>query len=277
MTARQTREQAWCLTCKLAAIVSTMLACSIPVHFTQSPHILVYTQRFAFCAEQDVLRKDLLEWMFGITPQDAPPAKNIEKIAIRGSVYFRVVSIPGDPTAFTIQGHGWHRMYYGMTGDEDSSRYLASADYQILDDGPIYISELRRASLVIRVIVLNKTYFSQPDLTTMLGEGVVFIKIFLKKIADNVYVLDFDREHIVGVKSPIPSDGPMRIQPIGYMQLVSPSDEQNLWDFRQTAPVAMDYAAMMTTRIGASSGQPNPRAAEWLPEHPCQDLRKGQL
>jgi len=164
-----------------------------------------------------------------------------------------------------------------MTGDEDEGKYLASADYLISDDGPMYLSELRRASLIIRVIVFTKSYFSTKHLETTQSEGEIFLQIFLRKLTEDVYTLDFDREHMVGVALPMSSHGPKRVQPIGYMQFVSPSDERNLWDFRRTVPVATDYAGMVTTRIGAHHEQPDLRAVEWLPESSCQDFHQGAL
>lgn len=277
MTARQTRGNACPLVCKLAAIAFAALGCNLPVHLTQSPHILIYNQWFVFCANQGALQENLINEMFNIPPEYAPHLKDVEKIAIHGSVYFRIISVPGDPSAFTIDGHGWHRMFYGMTHDNDASEYLASADYRIVNDGPIYVEELRRASLIMTVKILNKAYFSQQQqkLVTVQGGGSIFLKIFLKRITEDVYTLDFNREHIVGVGPPISLDARGRIQPIGYMKFIPPSDERNMWDFRRAVPIATDYATMMTARIGKRPEQPDFNSREWLPESSCQGHHQG--
>jgi hypothetical protein len=277
MTVRATPASLCRLACKLAAIALTALGCNIPVHVTQSSHVLIYNQRFAICNNQSRLRKHLIDDVLGLLPEYAPPEKDIEKIIILGSVYFRVVSVPGDPSSFTIEGHGWHRMYYGMTDDKDAREYLASADFWIANDGPIYLDELRHMSLVIRVIVSNKSYFATPYLTTTRGVSEVFLRIFLRELAEDVYTFDFDRPQIVGIRLPIALDAQERIQPIGYMQFIPPGDERNLWDFRRIIPIATDYAGMMARRIGAPQRQPASRAVEWLPELSCPDPRKGAL
>ena len=278
MIKRPMRGGACPVACKLVTIVVAALGCNIPVHLTQSPHILIYRQSFVFCTAQTALRRNLIDAMFNLPPDDAPHAKEAENIVVRGSVYFRIVSVAGDRSAFTIEGHGWHRMYYGMTGDDDASKYLASANYRIIDNGPIHLSELRRASLVLKIIIQNNAYFSQSkDPATVQGKASVFLKIFLLKIAEDVYTLDFNREHLVGVGPPFSLDERGRIQPIGYMKFIPPSDERNLWDFRRTVPIATDYAGMMATRIGPRHGDPDPTTVEWLPESSCQHSRQGSL
>lgn len=277
MIARPGRGSACRLACLPMAMVLAMAGCKVPVHFTQSPHVLVYSQHFSICANQSKLRDYLINNVLGLLPTFAPPPKNIDKIVIRGSVYLQIGSVAGDPSAFTIDGHGWHRMYYGETDDEDAQMYLASADYFIANGGSMYLADLRQASLVVRVIIWNKSYFSRAYLRAARNEGEIFLKIFLKKLANDVYTLDMAREHVVGVALPISSVGHKRVQPIGHMQFVPPTDERNLWDFRRTMPVATDYAGMVTTRIGAHHGQPHLGVTEWLPEFSCRELGQESL
>ncbi|TMQ14747.1 MAG: hypothetical protein E6J91_14705 [Deltaproteobacteria bacterium] len=74
----------------------------------------------------------------------SPQEKDIEQLLVRGSIYVRVVAVPGDQSSFLIEGHGWHVVYYGRTDDDDAFRFLGTAEYRLMDDGaPRQSSESR--------------------------------------------------------------------------------------------------------------------------------------
>lgn len=239
--------------------------CSFPVHFTQSPHILVYSQQYTLCSDSDDIRKQLINSVFGTNPRYAPRRKDIEHYLIRGSMSYDVESIPGDISSFVIEGHGWHVVYYGRTGDDDTYRFIGSADYRIKDDGPFSFSDLERGSLTLRVFVVSSPSFAYP----LQGTTEIFLRVFIKRIAANVYAIDHDREHDVGWR--VASNGPRRfVQVIGHMQVMGRSDGQDLFDARHVRLIATDYSTLIAGRLDGPHRPADAPIVEWLPERPCE-------
>lgn len=253
----------------IALVIVHVSACSLPVHLSQSPQILVYSQRYTLCHTQKELRARLIEELFGVPSSKALPDKDIERVLVHGSLYLRLASVPGDPSAFMIEGHGWHRMYYGHMDNYDSFRYLAAADYQISDDGPIPFSELERGSLTIRVSVINKAVFTKP-IVAIQKKNYVFIHLYTAKIADGIYTVSHDREHEIGWR--VSSNGSRAfVQIIGYMQLIGMGDGRNLVDVRGVEFVSSDYPALMAGKLDVPRRHADVPVIEWIPARRCRD------
>jgi hypothetical protein len=252
-----------------AMIVSThMLACSVPVQFTQSPQLLIYIQRYTLCSDQEHLRERLINEVFGADPTSIP-GKHIEHLLVRGSTYLRVASAPGDASAFMIEGNGSHIVYYGRIDGSDRYRFLGSADYRINDDGPLSISDLRRGWVTIRATVISTPSFTHPH--SLLSETIIFLRVFVKEVAPDVYIIDREREHDIGWR--VQSNGPRQfIRVIGQMQLIGRSDGQDLLDVRNAKAVAADYPLLLNGRLELPRPAVDVPFIEWQPAQPCKAL-----
>lgn len=246
------------------------VACSMPIHYTQSPHAMAYSQRYTLCSDQKNLREHLIKDIFGAPPSYSPNSKNIDQLLVRGQINYLVRAAPGgDASAFLIEGGGWHLMFYGETDDEDAHRYVGSADFRLKDDGPLSLADLRRGSLVMRVSVISKASFTRP-LHAFQSNAEVFLRIFVKEISPNIYTIDYTREHDIGW--PVMTNGPRRfVQIIGHMQFIGPNDGRNLFDAREIRFIADDYAALEIGKLDAPHRPANVSFVEWLPEQPCKD------
>jgi hypothetical protein len=267
----------------VALVIAHVSACALPVHFSQSPQILNYSQRYTLCREQKELRDRLLQEAFKISLAQAPGAKEVEKLLVRGSIFVRIASTPGDRLSFVIEGHGWHLLYYGQMYnrktidhdsfryaiDPDSFRYLASADYQIMDEGPISLSDLRLGYLTLKARIINRTAFAE-SLRTVQGNTFIFLRIFIKEIAPGVYMVDRDREHDVGWH--VDSNGSRYfVQIIGHLQFTGANDGRDLLDVRSLGFIATDYDELTAGTLAMPRRPIDAEVIEWLPARPCRE------
>lgn len=241
-------------------------ACRFPVSFTQTTQLLAYSQEFTFCSNHRALRDDLIQRGFRIKLKYAPGPKEKERVRIQGSVQLHLSAVPGDLSSFTIEGQGWHRMYY-----PDDGKYLAAADHHLVDDGPLPISALQRGVLILRVRTLNKG-LSIPERVPVDTSIDLYLKVFIKQIAKGVYSIDYEKKHLVGW--PIDQHGSRDIvQVIGHMIFTSPNDGRNIIDLRRIESIATDYPQMMEGRLDPPLRSSTVPQAEWIPPEPCRESR----
>jgi hypothetical protein len=249
-----------------------VLSCNFPLHFAQSPQILVYYQRYRFCRGQEKLRNLIIEHLMGIEAKESPKPKDEETLLVRGTIYLRIAPVPGDTSLVTLEGHGWHRLYYGQTEDDDAFRYLAAADFEVADTGPIALSDLSEQPLTIKVHVINHSRFHNgfKPRDAFYGTDYIYLLIYLRKIADGLYDLDYQREHPVGWR--VAANGPREyVQTIGTTQFAGSSDGRTLFDVRKIPPLAMDYPSLMKGQLDVPMRSVGERVVTWRPAYACPE------
>lgn len=259
-----------------------------PIQITQTPQLESYTQRYTFCRDAPATRDRLDEQVLGPLEYSPDPLP-FEKIIVRGSVYFRIMLTPRDRKHFFIEGLGWHKIFYGdvdplpaqfrftfttefpwiqvsvVEGSDADYRLLGTADYRVEDDGPIPITRLGEGFLTIRTKVSTTSWYHREAryLTTE-----IFIRVYLRELDDDVYTIDYGREHDIGIA--VETNGHRRlVRPIGHMQFATPTDGRHILDVRDLDDIPLaDYPATEAFEAAPATTTP---IVEWIPDAPCQE------
>lgn len=241
-----------------AISASVALACTgrvVPAQNARDLQLETYRQSFATCSEpqSDVFLGRVLGWVNRCdlpTEPHGPWGGYLQRakdgrLAVIGSVRFSLHINPANPEEFLTEGIGRHIVYDNLT-----SELVASADYRIVDEGPIPLSQLDTGELIIRMKQRVVREFLQSR-TRYSHEADVFARIHVEKIADGIYGIDYGREHDIGIPvrpmSPtdVASGQEVIVRTIGTMQFDAQLDGRKLIDLRHRRLVRDDYAEIL--------------------------------
>jgi hypothetical protein len=272
----------------------------IPIQMTRIAQVETYRQRYEFCGDKNLSARamDLFlgskEWAAlekkGDSKSQATDKSRADYYAstltdqfdVIGQLAFFMSLYPTDRDEFFIEGYGKHIVFSKTSANLG---IIMTADFFIVDDGPILIESLRKSkSVVVKVrqqitreflLSEDNSANSESDKSREFqGRGVkiaeVYIRIYLKELEDYVFVIDYDREHDVGIpKIGAPT---LELETIGFLRFDAHRDGRKLLDLRERNSwlVKGGYPELVDkNRLPVSGGRPTSYEDAWKPTTLC--------
>lgn len=253
----------------------------IPTQRARAIQIETYQQTYTFCSVQDganilaaimdpardaqALAQEQARWMRLFT------VATTNTLLVLGHVVFSLSIHPADARQFFIEGTGRHIIFVKNKSGE--RLLLTSTEFQIVDDGPHWISELDEGLLTLH---LRQRATRQPEAAKIrfVHTADIFTRIHLKKIADGIFMIDYTKEHEVAI--PTPWDGSygerVFLRPVGYVQFDGPRDGRKLIHLGSRRWIKSYDDELRHSKYPKSGGGP---VIEWLDPKPCPPLQSG--
>lgn len=159
----------------------------------------------------------------------------VEKL-LKGSVEaigtgtFVVSLMPQNHEQFFFEGWG----HYSVMATDDK-QILVSGEFLAIDDGPHSTREFERGYFDTRVRQTLVRHFA-PHRPSFVHESVLALRVHVKRIDSDLYILDYGAGHEVG----IPSEGG-RVEKTGCVAFDHKRDGRKLIDLRGVALLRDDY------------------------------------
>jgi hypothetical protein len=176
---------------------------SLPVQATRITQLEPYYQSYQLCNDADQVftallgasnRKSVSRKSPQIWENYVKSAKQ-NKFYVAGHVVFTFSIYPLNVRQFFVEGHGRHMVYDSTTGE-----LIASSEFVVVDDGPHWLSDLRRGSLTIRISEQTAREFVK-DRERVVHTGEVFVRVYVTAFAD-AFSIDYGADHDIGIEDP---------------------------------------------------------------------------
>jgi hypothetical protein len=260
-------------------VVAACSAC-VPIQQTRDTQIESYHQRYSFCKHEDA--EEAIDAIFGSANKRRlknaavgweyyiKVAEN-HHLEIVGQATFSLSLNPADRRQFYVEGFGRHVMF-----DKCSGELVASISFDIVDDGPHWVSELSDGELTVWLKQKTVREFRQ-DRPRFVHTTDVFVKIYVAEIDSMIFSIDYQREHVVGISIPRNAEtygDRIAITPVGYMQFDGRRDGRAIIDLREIDAVWLkdDYETKLRQK-GLLPLKSRPKI-DWLEAPKCPLLRK---
>lgn len=147
-----------------------------------------------------------------------------------GTGTFVVSLMPQNHEQFFFEGWG----HYSVLATDDK-QILVSGEFLAIDDGPHSTREFERGYFDTRVRQTLVRHFA-PHRPSFVHESVLALRVHVKRIDSDLYILDYGAGHEVG----IPSQGG-RVEKTGCVAFDHKRDGRKLIDLRGVALLRDDY------------------------------------
>ena len=168
-----------------------------------------------------------------------------------GTGSFVVSLMPQDHGQFFFEGWG----HYNVV-DRQAKQILVSGEFMAIDDGPHTIAELASGSFETRVRQTLQRHF-QPERPSYVHEAELVLRVHVKRIDEQIYILDYGAGHEVGIAN---DQGLLEVT--GCVAFEHQSDGRKLIDMRGVALLRDDYADKL--EAAGFPRSPPRQSREWV-------------